>query len=148
DPVAITDALTHTTSQSWSAGLLLSSADAAGDPAAHFDYDGNRRLTAVTDPLGRVSETSYDANGNPAEVTAPLGDTSTTVYASLARLILTSDADGHAVTTAYDAYGDVIYTRDAAGAQTYLSYDGRALLTETVETATGAAARTTSLGYD
>ncbi|MFV3126483.1 RHS repeat-associated core domain-containing protein [Niveispirillum sp. KHB5.9] len=45
-----------------------------------FGYDDDGRVTAVTDPLNRMTVTEYDLAGRPKRLTDPLGRVSETVY--------------------------------------------------------------------
>jgi len=46
----------------------------------NYTYDARgRRLTALTDPLGRTTSFGYDAYGNLSVITSPLGTTTSFV---------------------------------------------------------------------
>ncbi|MEZ5309296.1 MAG: hypothetical protein R2735_01635 [Microthrixaceae bacterium] len=97
-----------------------------GDPSHPGD------VTAVTDPLGKVTTFAYDADGNLISAIDPIGNETTWAYSSqgwLASMVspLGNTAGGipedHETTFDHNAYGDVVTATDPLDAVSATAYD-------------------------
>lgn len=93
--LSTTDALNHTSTATWTNGLMMTSTDAR-QVTTTYSYDANGNPFMVTtggEPDSRVTLTSYDANDRPVRTEQP---------------------DGSITETDYDAFGRVAVQRDYA----------------------------------
>lgn len=100
---------------------------AVTDPLGHttrteWDATGRHRL-AVTDPLGRTTRYSYDESGNLTTVTLPDGSTSRAVYNALNLPVEVTEPGGAVWRHSYDTAGNLLSTTDPTGAETRYAYD-------------------------
>ena len=99
-------------------------------------YDGFRRMTAVTEPNGTVTNYAYDLLNNLIGVNVAgqpnstcsfpgvsAGQTRCFQYSSLSRLISAVNPESGKVSYAYDANGNVKTQTDAQGIVTTIGYD-------------------------
>ncbi|MEO8799780.1 MAG: hypothetical protein ABI551_17935, partial [Polyangiaceae bacterium] len=80
--------------------------DSPGVAAVHTVYDGQGRVTTVTQDA-RTWGFTYDGRGNLATSTDPLNHTWRYAYDAVGRVTQTTRADGQIVGAAYDADGNV-----------------------------------------
>lgn len=128
----ITDILGNTVTLSYDDDRLTSITDAAGRIALTFSYNGQGRLSAVTDVDGRRVAYSYDNAGNLTSVTDVRGQLWTYSYDTDHRMTGKSDPLGNSDTFAYDAEGRMYRHINALGQVESFSYDpynGRAVYT-------------------
>ncbi|HVX70242.1 MAG TPA: RHS repeat-associated core domain-containing protein [Mycobacteriales bacterium] len=174
DVTSVTDPRGNTTSYSYdSYGNLTLATDADGDIAARsynvvgeltssvsprgevdgadasdftttYAYDADGRLTATTDPLGRVSREAYDLDGDLVSSTDPDGHVTTYAYDADRERTKLTRADGTVASTAYDAGGLIEARTDASGATTSYAYDPLGRLVS----ASDPLGRVTSYRYD
>ncbi|MFP4029047.1 MAG: hypothetical protein ACLFWL_14750, partial [Candidatus Brocadiia bacterium] len=86
-------------------------------------YDGNGRVTAVTDPLGNTTTRSYNKNGQLTAATDPLGNTTSRSYDAAGNLTSTTDPLGNTTTYSYDDAGNMTGTTDPEGNTVQYEYD-------------------------
>jgi RHS repeat-associated protein len=85
------------------------------------------RLTAVTDPIGRVVRYSYDATLRLETVTDPAGGVTRYRYDVAGRILTITDPRGISyVTNEYDASGRVLRQAQADGGLWHFAYEGPA----------------------
>lgn len=105
-------------------GLETAAVDANGN-TTNYSYDGKGRLTAVTDPVGLVTELRYAGN-HLATVTDPAGRVTSFTHDAAGNLVLLIDPDDSVREFFYDERHllkrqrtkrgfDVVYEYDAAG---------------------------------
>ncbi|MBC7369573.1 MAG: RHS repeat protein [Undibacterium sp.] len=128
-------------------GQLLSRTVALGTPAqatALYAHDTDGNMTAMTDPLGRVTrftfddehhrltqtdalgrltKWTYDDDGNVTKVVAPDGAVTKSTYDDAKRLTATTDAAGNTTRYVFDANGRLTATTNAAREVTRYTYD-------------------------
>ena len=107
-------------------GQLDTVTDSRG--TTRYGYDGEGRLTGVTNPDGTTMAYTYDALGRKTSVTVPSGET-TYDYDQFNRLISVKDPDGNETRYTYDSRGNkssVIYPN---GVITVYGYDNLNRLT-------------------
>jgi RHS repeat-associated protein len=154
DVLAITDALGHTTTQVWSAGLLQSVTDPLGH-TTQYRYDPERRLQLTIDAIRGQTDYTYDAAGNVQTTTDPLGRVTETDYDGRNQLVQMIDAAEGVTEYQYNAYGELVSQvdpkanpSDAQGKTTLYDYDQRGFNTSIIEGAGTPVARETDLTYD
>ncbi len=104
------------------AGNALSRANALAQ-ATSYQYDADSRVTRITDPAGRNTDTVYDALGRVTSVTNPAG-TQSYDYDRDGRVVRHVDARGNATRYRYDAItGHLVEVTDAKGSLTTAGYD-------------------------
>ncbi|MCP4555238.1 MAG: RHS repeat protein, partial [Herbaspirillum sp.] len=93
-------------------------------------YDENLNLTAITDPVGNVTEIDYDARNLPKEIRSGLGDdplpevmVEVPVFDVEGRLTTWTNAREKPWTRAYDGYGRLRESRDPLDNYSTVSYD-------------------------
>lgn len=77
-----------------------------------YQYDGENRLIATIDPLGRTSSTVYDKAGRPYITTNVENQSTTNTYDAIGNLIETAYPDGTVSRMTYDELNHVLYTQD------------------------------------
>jgi len=142
-PSQVTDPTGNPTRYTVVDGLVVERADAEG-AITRYTYDAQRRLIAVTDPLGHTTRYSYDAPGNLVAVTDPLGHTTRYSYDAAGRRTSETDPLGATTRYTYSTQGLLLKTTDPDGAVTSYEYDraGRRV------SSTDPLGRTTTYGYD
>ncbi len=166
-PLTITDALSHTTTNEYNADRTLKSVT---DPLGHktsYTYDTNGNRTSVTNPLNKTSHTAYNAYGEPISTTDELGNIRNFTYDTnfwpqsatdtLGTIVnfhfnangtMQAKAVGRplsqATTYTYDAYGNLTSETDPLTRQTQYVYDNLGRRTS-MTTPAGA---TTTYEYD
>jgi RHS repeat-associated protein len=151
--VSVADRNGNTTTLSYSGANLTRVTDAVGRSIA-LDYDGSGRVTAATDPLGRVWRYTYEGTpgvaGGPGltTVTEPLGRVWRYAYVTGGRLASVTDPRGNAVKRlTYDDAGRVIRQQFAdGGVETYAYTLSGGLVTSV--TVTDPLARKTTLRFN
>jgi RHS repeat-associated protein len=110
-----------------------------------YEYDANRRLIRLTDPLGHVRTMTYDAsgnlsaitngagetmtyandeNGNVLTATDPLGNSASWTYHPTFDFVTSfTDGNGHTIHFNYDANGNLVSRSDATGNVTEYTYN-------------------------
>jgi RHS repeat-associated protein len=97
-----------------------------------YEYDPSGHLLkkiTVTDPLGRVSETTYDSVGRPLETTSASGNQTTYEFSSLGLLRRVYYQDGATVQFQYDANGNLSMMTERNGTTTF-AYNHRNQVTQ------------------
>ncbi|PGZ92182.1 DNRLRE domain-containing protein [Bacillus sp. AFS029533] len=101
-----------------------------------YEYDGQNRLTKITDPVGKITEYTYDGVGNRiSESNTENGVTSTTVYTydndnnELKKIIY---PDGSTISYSYDANGNILTKTDKSGTASY-EYNSNNQLTKVIK---------------
>ncbi len=69
-----------------------------------FSYS-NDRVTAITDPAGRVTELTYDTDGNLVQITDPDGSRRTWDYDTFSHMTAEIDKRGNREEMSYDSFG-------------------------------------------
>lgn len=88
-----------------------------------YQYDANRRLVAVIDPLRQTTKLGYDPAGNLTSLTDPKGNVTSWVYDVQDRQTSKQYADNSAVTYAYETTSSRLKsTLDALGQTKQYSY--------------------------
>ena len=100
-PVAIADALGHTTQLAYTGGDLVS----------------------ITDPLGNVTTRSLDSAGRLGTLTNPLGHQTVYAYDGLNQVTTITDALSGLTRFTYDPNGNLLSLTDARGSVTGYAYD-------------------------
>lgn len=112
------------------AGQLVEVVEGAGTDLAAttaYAYDGDGRLTAITDARGGTSTFAYDSAGRVVRETDQVGSVTTAGYDAAGRVTRTQAADGRVTGYAYDPRGDLVRTRYADGSTVELTYDAGGL---------------------
>ncbi len=143
--VTMTDPLDNETVHNYSAGMIVSTVDAA-DYSDAFEWDEDKNLTEYTDRRGKVWTATYDANGNMltvedplsrewtytyngdnylTSVTDPLDNETVVAYygGSQAPTSITDPLDRIVATLTYDGDGDLLTVEDALERVTEYGYD-------------------------
>jgi len=100
-----------------------------GIRTTNFAYDTVKRITTVTDSLGKATRLAYDASGNLTSITSPAdgnGNASAVTqfaYNGNGDLLSSTDGLGNISTYTYDANGNLLTSTDAAGNVTRNEYD-------------------------
>jgi len=84
-----------------------------------YEYDGNGRMTKMTNPQTRVTEYTYDDAGNRETTKDPRNKITNYTYDEMNRLTQIKDPLNHTTDYAHDYNGNVIQVTDA---RTYRSY--------------------------
>ncbi|MEL6893693.1 MAG: DUF6531 domain-containing protein, partial [Actinomycetota bacterium] len=121
-PSSVTDALGNTTSFTIDDGLATQVVDADG-VTTRYVYDGQRRMTSMTNGLGNTWTYTYDAVGRQTSSTTPLGHVTSRTFDDAGRLLSSTAADGGTTVYVYDADGRLLSTTDPVGAVTSNTYD-------------------------
>jgi YD repeat-containing protein len=119
--VAVTDALGHLTTYTWSGfgGIhrrLTSiegpciSCGGGGSQTQTFSYDNEGRLLSETDGLGHTTSYTYDSNGDRVAETNALNQTTTYTYDSKGRMLTRTGPDGSLTTYTYAPAGPLTIT--------------------------------------
>jgi RHS repeat-associated protein len=130
-------------------------------------YDGNGRVTSVTQPpytppgastaITATTTYGYDENGNLTSATDPEGNTTSYAYDALGDVIsqtdpqLTGQSAPGVSSYAYDSDGEQLSATSPTGAQTQATYDyfgDRLTATQDIRTSSGTQADTTNFTYD
>ncbi|MEU9654245.1 FG-GAP-like repeat-containing protein [Streptomyces sp. NPDC048110] len=106
-----------------SAGNVTSQSDPFGHVAFTNNYDGDGRLVARKDALGKTTGYTYDELGRLTKVTAPDGGTTSLDYDDLGNLTSRKDANGHTTVYGYDNSSRLTAITDPAGRKTSYGYD-------------------------
>jgi YD repeat-containing protein len=129
-----------------------------------FAFDSNRRVTSVTDSLGKTvrytynadnnltsvsdangaMQTQYDSRGNITSVTDALGNKVKYVFDQMNHLLSQEDALGRKTRFTYDEQGNVLTIVDPKGRITGFTYDDKG----NTLTFTNPAGRTINYNYD
>jgi RHS repeat-associated protein len=127
--------------------------DAAGETTAvtsplgfitNYAYDAAGRQTTVTDPLGFVTTTAYDRAGQVTAVTDARGFTTAYGYDPAGQQTTATDPLGFVTTTAYDKAGQVTAVTDVRGFITAYAFDAAGRPT----TVTDPLGNVTTMAYD
>lgn len=121
------------------------------DETTTYTYDGNGRLTTITDPTGRVTSFTYDQYSSLATITRGSGgDTTTTTLTNDPTGDATAITDGENFTLSrtYDAFDRLITEVRPAGGQTHMTYDENNNLTHLRKTLTQTTEAEASFTYD
>lgn len=102
--------------------LPIAEVDAAGNKW-QYDYDKTGNLTAITDPLGCVTEQFHDARGLPHTRRDARGGVSHFEWNARAQLIAETDCSGKRTRFEYGARGALAKTIDALGQATSYHLD-------------------------
>ena len=105
-------------------GVLLTSTDPEGN-ATTYEYDANRRLARIRDPLLHATAIEYDAAGNPRKITDPLGNAVNMLSDPVGRIIQTSDALGNDTLATYNNLNQLTKITDAQAGETRFNFDSR-----------------------
>ncbi len=93
----------------------LINAIASTEGTTTYEYDGQNRLSKITDPTGKITAYTYDTVGNRTSMAAVVnGVTSTTTYTcdSLTNeLTLVTRPDSSTINYTYDAAGNIVLKR-------------------------------------
>ncbi len=110
-----------------------------------FTRDGLGRITAITDPNGKVYQYTYDTQGDLAAATDPLGQATRYAYDGAHGLTdILDPLDRPVVKNLYDTAGRLIAQEDGNGNRTDFSHD----LAGRRSTVTDRLGRITTLAYD
>lgn len=118
-----TDALGHTTTNTWTAQKKLATQIDPLGRVTTYSYDASGQLTKTLYPDGTNVVAIYDANGNTTQEIDRAGRKTTTAYDALDRPITITNADGTTTSTGYDAAGQVAQSSDELGRITTYAYD-------------------------
>ncbi len=139
DVLSYTDPAGHLTTMTYSANgdldtvsrTLTETGQAQTWTYTHANSGHPGDVTAITDPLQRVTSLAYDQYGDLASVTSPKGNETTYTYNALGQRTAMVTARGNVsggnpssykTTYTYDAYGDMLTAADPLGTQTW-TYD-------------------------
>lgn len=108
-----------------------------GEPATkletQFTYDQLGRVTAVTDPLGRIAQSTYDKKGRLTKETLADGTSIEHTYDGKGNRLTTKDALGRVTKFTYDSRDRVVQTTFADGKSRRVDYDGAGRVQRTVD---------------
>lgn len=90
-----------------------------------YDYDQNRRISAVRHSDGRTRSAAYDGEGNTLWLRNGETTSSTFQYDSWGRMVSVTIPDIGASRYAYDSHGNVTETTDTEGVVSSFQYDSR-----------------------
>jgi RHS repeat-associated protein len=108
-----------------------------------YEYDAKYRVTAVKQPLNRVTRYTYDTAGNRTSMTDPAGNSWYYTYDAWGRLVRTEDPTSATTQMGYNTIGLVTVTTDTEGRAATYQYN--TIGQKTSVTALGV---TTSYAYD
>jgi RHS repeat-associated protein len=131
---------------------LVNFTDAMGG-SIRYEYDGERRLSSITDPNGHTFvNNEYDGDGRVVVQRDASGTKSTFVYSDKhtvftdnlghkttyefddqLRLIAETDHLGHSIVYGYDKDNNRVYMKDREGHETHMEYDERGNLLKVVD---------------
>ena len=121
---------------------LIEIRDPLGRRPARNEYDGDGRLVAVIDALGKRVEADYDLDADRQTITDRRGNRTVLTHDSVGNILSETTADG-TTTHAYDGEGNELSVTDPLGQTTIRAFDSqRHLLSETTP-----GGRTTSFTY-
>jgi RHS repeat-associated protein len=112
-------------------GVLKTSTDPEGNVTT-FEYDVNKRLSLIRDPLLHETRIEYDTRGNPARITDHLGNSVETASDSLGRITQTTDALGYPTLASYNNLNQLTTITDANQGVTRFNFDARNKLASVV----------------
>ncbi len=92
-------------------------------PVTHTEYDPTGKVTAVMDPMGRITRSFYDAAGRVVQTFDPRDKATRMTYDAGGNALTTVNPLGQTVTNHYDALGRLIQTTDAEAKSNYFAYD-------------------------
>jgi RHS repeat-associated protein len=142
--VSITDPQSHVSTVEYDAhGQPIKWTNPVGK-VTQVDYEGGD-VSAVTDPLGRVSSSVTDSAGRVIVVTDPFGNRTRAEYDAMDRVVRSTDARGGVTAMTYDAHGNPLTIRDARDVASHVyTYDVR----DRVKTYTDPLGKTETYNYD
>ena len=103
------------------------------NPKSTFAYDGDMRVTSITDALSNVWP-FHIANGRRGESVDPLGNPATTLYDDRLRAVTMIDALGNVSRSTYDGNGRVKTKTNPEGDFQSFTYDVRSNILTTTNT--------------
>ncbi len=152
------DANGHATSYAYTPDYKVAKTNpAVGTPSEaqySYQYNKNKQIVAITDPLNRVTSMQYDAlgrpikeilnnlattikeyspNGVPTAITDANGNKTTYQLDKLDRIVQTQDAEGNATKYEYDSNGNLTKKTDPKGFNTTYEYDQLNQLVKTTD---------------
>jgi RHS repeat-associated protein len=86
-----------------------------GSDTLRYTYDGQNRMTGMTDAAGNAWKWEYDLRGHLVAAHDPDSGTTERTYDDMGRLASVTDARGATVVNSYDALGRQVSRRDGAG---------------------------------
>jgi RHS repeat-associated protein len=101
---------------------LASRVDRSGQTTG-FGYDNTKRVTTVTQPLGRVSRYAYDTDGSVTKLTNPLGQEVTLTWSADRHVTKVVEPTGRSTEFAYNANGYLTDSWDQLRNRTQLEYE-------------------------
>ncbi|MGN9918058.1 LamG-like jellyroll fold domain-containing protein [Micromonospora palomenae] len=118
-------------------------------PESTQTYDVTGQVTAVTDPLGKVTRYEYDQLGRLAKETAPNDGVTTYTYDEAGNLLSSKDPSGAVSTSTYDYLGRPLTSTDvvrqsSTNYTTRYTYDDTAADQKTTVTSAAGVASSTS----
>ena len=124
--------------------------DANGNETA-YSYNGEGKLTGLTDAIGTYQRVTYDSDGNAASTTNGAGESASYTYDKndkVTSVTISREEDGKTLTFtshySYNAAGDIAESIDNAGNVTKYEYDDNGNQTASVD----AKGRRTTYRYD
>ena len=118
--------------------------DPAGNPLAITNYDGNGRLSTLSDALGNITTFVYDESNRTETETDPLGGVTKETYDERGNVLHTVNPIGAVSSSTYDASNNPLTVTPPCGCTKVFTYDtnGNQL------TMTDALGNVTSMSYD
>jgi RHS repeat-associated protein len=99
-----------------------------------YQYDANRRLSGVTNPLGHAEIRTYDSNGNLSSVTNGAGETTAYTYDGKGNKLTETDPLGHTTSWTYHpVFNFITSVTDGNGATISFNYDANGNLISRVD---------------
>ncbi|MEV4598349.1 RHS repeat-associated core domain-containing protein [Amycolatopsis sp. NPDC049253] len=118
-----TDALGHTTKNTYDSDGNKTSATDANNHATTYTYDPADRMTTTTMPDNSTRKTDYNPDGTIADTIDGVGARTSFGYDGQGRSHTRTDPDNRTITTNLDHAGRVHTIVDAAGRTTTMGYD-------------------------
>jgi len=89
-----------------------------------YSASGNKRITSVTDPRGKVRTSYSDRKGNIERIEEPDGQTTSYTYDGMGQILTVTDSKGNVTTCKYDKQGRRLETENPDTGKIMYTYDG------------------------
>ncbi|HPK57554.1 MAG TPA: RHS repeat-associated core domain-containing protein [Spirochaetota bacterium] len=89
-----------------------------------YSASGNKRITSVTDPRGKVRTSYSDRKGNIERIEEPDGQTTSYTYDGMGQILTVTDSKGNVTTCKYDKQGRRLETENPDTGKISYTYDG------------------------